>query len=123
MLMVGLFRFALLPHAEPESFEAHMRDEVFDGPALQLTRTTSGFDHQLLLASLRRSGDDGLHSPHPGTQYLWQVTVNLMTDSGYDFEQNAARVQEQVAQFAVLIGVESYTIIEGSTPEEQGPEE
>ena len=39
VLMVGLFRFALLPHAEPESFEAHMRDEVFDGSALQLTPT------------------------------------------------------------------------------------
>ena len=118
MLMTGLFRFALLPDVEPESFEAHMRDEVFGGFALQATRITHSFDHQLLLAQVRRSGDDGLHSPHPGTQYVWQATVNLMTDAGYDFEQNIERIQQRVGQFAVLIDVESYTIIEGVTPEE-----
>jgi hypothetical protein len=36
----------------------------------------------------------------------------LQTDSGYDFADNAGSVQERVAQFAVLIGVESYTHVE-----------
>jgi hypothetical protein len=116
MFMTGLFRFALLPDVEPATFESHLRDEVFDDPgALQLTRVTHGFEHRLLLARTHRSGDVGLDSPVPGTQYVWEATVSLQTDAGYDFAENAERVQERVAGLALLIGVESYVVLGGAT--------
>jgi hypothetical protein len=103
MFMTGLFRFALLPGVEASAFEEHMTDEVFTHPnALQLTRITRGFSHQLLAATLRRPGDPELINPHPGLQYVWQATVDLQTDS----------VQERVAEFATLIAIESYFNVE-----------
>ena len=113
MFMTGLFRFALLPGVEASAFEEHITDEVFTHPnALQLTRITRGFSHQLLAATLRRPGDPELINPHPGLQYVWQATVDLQTDSGYDFESNADSVQERVAEFATLIAIESYLNVE-----------
>jgi hypothetical protein len=118
MLMTGLFRLALLPGVEPETFEAQMRDEILHEFALQATRITSDFDHQLLRADVRQRGDDADRDGHLSQHYVWQATVRLMTDAGYDFERNAERVQEAVAQFAVLIGIESFTNVEGATSEE-----
>lgn len=107
MKMTGLFRFALLPGADAEAFEEHMRTDVFGSPnALQLTRITSGFSHQLLVAE-RRSAGESTH-PHPGAHYVWLTTVDLVTDAGYDFEENGPSVQQQVEQFAVLVAIESY---------------
>jgi hypothetical protein len=42
-------------------------------------------------------------------QYVWQVTVDLVTDAGYDFAQNAEHVQASVAAFGVLIHIEAFT--------------
>ena len=118
MLMTGLFRLALLPGVEPEAFETQIRDEILHEFALQATRITSDFDHQLLRADVRQRGEDDSERAGLAQQYVWHVTVRLMTDAGYDFEGNAGRVQEAVAQFAVLIGIESYTNVEGATSEE-----
>ena len=100
MTMTGIYRIALLPAADEQAFVKHMTDVVFKKPgALQLTRTTSGFDHRLLKVhgELR--------------QYAWQATVHLMTAAAYDFAQNE-RVQEAINKFGVLIGLETYTNIE-----------
>jgi hypothetical protein len=113
MMMTGLFRFALLPGVEPESFEEHRTDKVFTNPhALQLTRITRRFNHQLLSCRFRRPGNRDQIDPNPGRQYVWQAMVELQTNSGYDFEENADSVQERVAQFAVLVAVESYAHVE-----------
>ena len=102
MKMTGQFRIALLPDADPRAFVAHMHSTVFEDPGvLQSTRVTRGLDHQLLEGPMR--------------QYVWQVTVDLMTSNAvYDMAANAARVQESVKQFGVLVGVESFTNVEHS---------
>ncbi len=94
MKMTGIYRFALLPDADERLFVDHMTKNVFN--VLQLTRITSGFTHALLAmkSDLR--------------QYVWIVTVNLVTDHGYDFDQNIERIQKSIAQFGVLIGTETY---------------
>jgi hypothetical protein len=93
-MMTGLYRFKLLPGAEPEAFERHMQSVVFNNlQVLQLTRVTRAFTHQLLQG--------------PMQQYVWQVTVDLVADD-YDFDQNADRVRDSVKEFATLIGIESY---------------
>jgi hypothetical protein len=90
----GLYRLVLLPGAEPEAFEQHIQSAVFhEMQIMQLTRVTAHFTHQLLQG--------------PRRQYVWQAIVDLVED-GYDFDQNADRVQESVKEFAVLTGVESY---------------
>jgi hypothetical protein len=100
--MTGIYRIALLPGADERAFVKHMRDVVFKNPnALQLTRITRGFEHRLL----KMHGDLRL--------YAWQATVDLQTDSGYDFAQNA-HVQKSIQEFGVLIGVEAYTNMEGT---------
>jgi hypothetical protein len=73
---------------------------------LQLTRTAKQFSHQLLLAT-RKSASRSTN-PHPGTQYIWLTTVDLMTSAGYNFEEKVPRIQQQVGEFAVLISVESF---------------
>jgi hypothetical protein len=94
--MTGQYRIALLPGADPQAFVEHMQNEVFrDAGGLQLTRITRAFDHRLLAGSMR--------------QYVWQVTVDLVTDAGYDFAQNAEHVQASVAAFGVLIHIEAFT--------------
>src|SRR5215211_2077193 len=50
-----------------------------------------------------------------GPQYVWEAKVDLQTPSGYDFRENADRVQQHVAQFATLIAIEAYTNIGSST--------
>jgi hypothetical protein len=106
MRMTGLFRFALLPDADPAAFELHLANAFDDRAVLGATRITSAFHHQLL-ASRRVSGNES-DNPHPGPQYVWVATVDLVTSAGYAFDEKAARVQELVAPFAVLTGIESF---------------
>ena len=96
MLITGQFRIALLPGTDQQAFIEHMKNVVFTGPGvLQLTRITRSFDHQLLEGSMR--------------QYVWQTTVDLVTDAGYNFLENAERVQASVEAFGVLIHIEAFT--------------
>lgn len=98
MTMTGMYRIALTPGADEQAFVRHMTDVVFKAPdALQLTRITRGFEHRLL----KMQGD--------WRQYVWQATVDLMTETGYNFAQQP-RVQESIKDFGVLIGVEAYTV-------------
>ena len=53
MKMTGQFRIALLPSADPQAFEEHMKNTVFKGSALQPTRITRSFSHTLLQGSMR----------------------------------------------------------------------
>ena len=100
MTMTGVYRIALLPTADEQKFVKHMTTVVFETPgALQLTRTTTGFDHRLLKINSELR------------QYAWQATVHLMTDAPYNFVQYE-RVQEAIKKFGVLIGLETYTNIE-----------
>jgi hypothetical protein len=113
MLMTGFYRLALHPSADPKAFEHHLTTAVFTQPdALQLTRITRSFSHHLLAATHRTPGGSGPVNPYPGPQYLWEAKVELQTSSGYDFHENADRVQRHVVQFATLIAVEAYTNIE-----------
>jgi hypothetical protein len=98
MKMTGQFRIALLPSADPQAFEEHMKNTVFKGSALKPTRITRSFSHTLLQGSMR--------------QYVWQAAVDLQTDAGYNFAENAAGVQNTIADFGVLIGVEAFTDVE-----------
>lgn len=115
MLMTGMFRLVLLPGIEPAAFENHMGD-VFSRSVFRPTRITASFEHQLLRSTIRRSNDPAPHSPHPAIQYLWQVQVQLVTEAGYDFEANAKTVQQEVAQFALLVDIHSFSLVEGLTP-------
>ena len=115
MIMIGLYRFALHPGADAKAFEDHLIEMFIDPDVLQLTRITRGFSHQLLKAARRIPGVAESIDPHPGPQYVWEATVDLQTSSGYDFSENADRVQERVAQFATLIAVDSYARVESDT--------
>ena len=48
-----------------------------------------------------------MKGPAPG-QYVWQARVDLTTDRGYDFSENALQVRELVRSHAVLIGVDVF---------------
>jgi hypothetical protein len=101
MRMTGMYRISLLPNADAPAFEKQMTDVVFsDVSALQLTRITQGFDHRLL----RRQGEF--------REYVWHVTVDLVTDHGYDFAENIERVQAHVANWGVVTGLDVFTNIQ-----------
>jgi hypothetical protein len=103
--MTGLYHIVLLPGADEQAFVRHMTDVVFKSTSvLQLTRITSGFDHQLL----KSTGDF--------RSFAWQATVRLVTDHGYDFLQNIERVQKSVADFGLLTRVDVYTNVEAAQP-------
>src|SRR6266542_3993143 len=111
MRMLGIYHIALLTDAEEDAFVSHVTEENFGNieGVLQLTRVTSGFDHQLLkrLGAVDESG-----RPAPGElrQYAWHVTANLVGDAGYSFEQNVDRLQANVKNFGVVIGVDTYAV-------------
>ena len=100
MKMLGVYHIALLKAAKEDTFVSHMRRNVFRSDVLQLTRVTSGFSHELL--------------KRPGAlrQYAWHVTANLVTSSGYDFDQNVERLQANIEKLGVVIGVDTYTVME-----------
>ena len=62
--VTGQFRIALLPSTDPQAFEEHMKNTVFKGPALQLSRITRSFSHTLLQGSMRQYGR-GIQGPAP----------------------------------------------------------
>lgn len=45
-------------------------------------------------------------------QYVWQARVDLQTSAGYNFAENAERVQKRVEQFGVLIEIQAFTNVE-----------
>ena len=94
MKMTGIYRIALLSDVDEQLFVGHITKNVF--PILQPTRITSGFAHTLLAmkSDLR--------------QFAWIVTVTLVTDGGYDFDQNIERIQKSIASYGVLVGTETY---------------
>jgi hypothetical protein len=93
MIETGQVRFALIPGTNEQIFVEHMRDNF--PQALTPTRTTTHFHHLLM------------KGPVPG-QYVWQTTVDLMTESGYEFLRNASKIQEIIENKAVLIGVDVF---------------
>jgi len=94
VIMTGIYRVALFPDADEQKFVDHMVKNVFN--VLQLTRITRSFTHSLLAAR-----SDFRH-------YAWVATVDLVTDHGYDFDQNNERIQKGIADFGLLIGTETY---------------
>ena len=94
MIMTGIYRVALFPDADEQKFADHMRKNVFN--VLQLTRITRSFTHSLLAMK------------SDFRQYAWIVTVDLLTDHGYDFDQNNERIQKAIGDFGLLIGTETY---------------
>lgn len=101
MKMTGMYSISLLPGADDQEFEKQMTEVVFhDVSALQLTRITAAFRHRLLRGrSVFR-------------EYLWEVTVDLVTDKGYDFAENIEKVQAHVANWGVVTGLGVYTEVE-----------
>ena len=101
MKMTGMFTISLLPGADEEAFEKQMTEVVFsDVSALQLTRSTAAFQHRLM----RGRG--------AFREYLWEVTVDLVTDKGYDFAENVEKVQAHVANWGVVTGLDVYVNVE-----------
>ena len=103
MKMVGMYHIALLTEADEDAFVLHLSSDTFgsSGGVLQLTRVTSGFDCQVL----RRSAvAEGMR------QYAWQVTAQLVS-GGYDFDQNVERLQAEVEEFGVVIGVDAFGVV------------
>jgi hypothetical protein len=97
---VGVYHIDLLETADEGAFAVHMAEKVFKSvKILQLTRTTSGFNHKLL----KRTGG--------ARQFAWLVTVHLVSGPGYDFEQNVERLQASLENFGVVKGVDTYTEI------------
>lgn len=101
MKMTGMFTISLLPGADEETFEKQMTEVVFtDVSALQLTRITRGFEHRLLRGRT------------PFREYVWHVTVDLVTNREYDFAEDLESVQAQVADWGVLTGLDVYVNVE-----------
>lgn len=122
MIMTGHYRLALHPGADADAFEQHLIANVFTSPqAVQATRITSGFDNQLLRTASRLNTAE-TPDPSLAPQYVWSMTINLVTDAGYDFDRNAPAIQELVAQHATLIGVEAFVSVPPPA-EEDGTED
>lgn len=120
MIMTGHYRFALHPGADAGAFEEHLIANVFTSPrAVQATRITSGVDNQLLRATPRLTTAE-TPEPSSGPQYVWAMTINLVTDAGYDYDRNAAAMQELVADHATLIGVEAFVSVPPPAEEDSG---
>jgi hypothetical protein len=94
VLVTGIYRIVLFPETDEKQFVDHMVKDVFN--VLQLTRITKGFTHTLLAMKT------GFR------QYAWVVAAELVTDAGYDFDQNIERIQKGIAKFGLLIGTEAY---------------
>ncbi|MGH8867437.1 MAG: hypothetical protein ACRDYU_05515 [Actinomycetes bacterium] len=105
MLMTGHYRFALRPDASAPAFENHLTTSVIP-EGLQLTRVTSGFRHRLLRVTDARDLSEPA-SDRLSPQYVWEATVTLV-QGGYDFDQNIARLQDRVAEYATLVGVDAH---------------
>ena len=103
MKMVGMYHIALLTEADEDAFVSHLSSDAFgsSGGVLQLTRVTSGFDCQVLRRSATAEGM---------RQYAWQVTAQLVS-GGYDFDENVERLQAEVEEFGVVIGVDAFTVV------------
>lgn len=99
MIVTGIYRIALLPEADEKLFVDHMVKNVFN--VLQLTRITKSFTHALLAMK------------SDFRQCAWIVTVDLVTDHGYNFEENNERIQTAIAEFGLLIGTETYRKLAG----------
>jgi hypothetical protein len=112
MEAIGHYRFALHPDADAAAFEALVSSMSGEG-ILQLTRVTSGFGERLL--ELVRPADADGQARHPGPQYMWEVTVRLVSGVRYDFAGSADRVQEAVAELATLVAVEAFRTVEANT--------
>jgi hypothetical protein len=96
MTMTGIYRIELSKNASEEAFVKHMKDDVFTlADALQLTRTTTGMDHELL------------KSESHARQYHWRARVYLMTNAKYNFDQEE-RINEHIRGFGKLVGLEVY---------------
>jgi hypothetical protein len=100
MKMTGLFHLTLLPSTDAAKFERQITEVAFANVGvMQLTRTTSGFDHRLF----KRNGEL--------RQYVWQAEVTLMTDHPYDFAGNIPKVEDAVKGMAVVSGLDVFTFI------------
>jgi hypothetical protein len=98
MKMTAMFHIALLPDANESAFTQRMTESVFkDLAVFALTRTTAAFAHQLLKKQSRIPA------------YVWQATVDLVTDHEYDFEGNVDRVRAAIKGMGVVTSVEVYT--------------
>lgn len=97
MDMTAVYRIALLDGIADDAFIKHMREHVFSqANALKLTRTTSGFEHDLWKIE---------ESPR---HFAWLATVHLVSGHKYDFHQWET-VQSHVKDFGHLIAIEAYT--------------
>ena len=94
MKMTGMFRIALLAEADEKKFIDHMQGKAFD--VLQATRVTRGFTHALL------------KSRGEFREFVWVAVVDLVGDRDYNFGRNRERVQEAIAEFGLLIGIDSF---------------
>ena len=105
MTMTGMFHIALLPETDEQEFVTHMTQSVFtDASALQATRITQSIRHELL----RGRGEF--------RRYVWLVTVELVTDREYDFDENIENVRKAVEASAVLTGLDVYVNLESEPP-------
>jgi hypothetical protein len=102
MNMTGLYLITLLPGADERAFVTHMTGIASkDLQLLHSTRVTRGFTERLMKTA-------GIFP-----QYVWQVTVDLMTDSAvYAFHENVGRLQESIRSFGVVTGLDVYTHVE-----------
>src|SRR5918994_2389360 len=108
MNAIGHYRFALHRDADASAFEALVSSMSGEG-ILQLTRVTSGFSERLL--EVVRLADADEESRHPGPQYVWEVTVRLVSGDRYDFAGSADRVQEAITGLATLVAVEAFRTV------------
>jgi hypothetical protein len=112
MAAVGTYRFVLHPNADADAFESRV-SSMSGEHVLQLTRVTSGFDERLFEVTRPSNGEEDRHYPRP--QYVWEVTVHLVTGGHlYDFAGSADRVQEAVADLATLVSVEGLRPVEAT---------
>ena len=101
MKMVGIYHITLLTDADERAFVSHMTGEDMEG-VLKPTRITSGFDPQLL----ERPAASGQLR-----QYAWHVTADLVTDAGYNFDENVEGLQAGIEKFGLVTGIDAYAVV------------
>ena len=109
MKSIGLYRMILHPGADPEAFERHVAEKAANIRSLWA-------DTRLILNSISTRFMRDYQFANSGAarqrQYLWEVMMDLAQgDPGFDFTLRTEALQEIVRDFATVIGVDTFSII------------
>ena len=96
----GFYSIVLKPGVSETDFVTHLRQNFSE--AVFSTRITVGIGSRLLKATASH------FTPH----YVLHISINLMEDRDYDFEEHVPEISRLVEAFGVVTRFEGFTVAE-----------